>query len=164
MMPVSSTMSSMSVLATSKEERQNAISNLMYVNNAIIEQQRVALESFDLSLPQFNVLRILSANYPKPLSTAEIREKMAEKMSDTSRIVDRLITKELAQKYPSRYDRRLVDILVTKKGKGLLEIIEKKKADISASLDALSDEQVSLLNNLCEQIRYFKSNIAKAQQ
>jgi MarR family transcriptional regulator, 2-MHQ and catechol-resistance regulon repressor len=158
MLPPSTSIFPLNGVITSKQERQNVVQNLLHVNNVIIEQQRIALEAFDLSLPQFNVLRILNINYPKPLSTAEIREKMAEKMSDTSRIVDRLIAKELAQKYPSRYDRRLVDVLITKKGKGLLEMIEKKKADATASLEALTDDEIGLLNDLCEKIRSCKSS------
>jgi MarR family transcriptional regulator, 2-MHQ and catechol-resistance regulon repressor len=141
-----------------KQERRNAILLVMQVNNLIVEQQRTALEIFDLSLPQFNVLRILSNSCPKPLSTAKIREKMSDKMSDTSRIVDRLISKELAQKYPSRYDRRLVDVLITKKGKALLELIEKSKHDIDGYLDVLTDTEVDTLNEICEKLRTAKND------
>ena len=141
-----------------KNERQNAVLNIMQVNNSIVEYQRTALEAFDLSLPQFNVLRILNSSYPKPLSTAKIREQMSDKMSDTSRIVDRLISKELAQKYPSRYDRRLVDVLINKKGKSLLDLIEKSKNDIDAYLNALTDTEVDMLNEICEKLRAVKKN------
>jgi DNA-binding MarR family transcriptional regulator len=141
-----------------KQEQQNVALLVMQLNNWIVEQQRTALEAFDLSLPQFNVLRILSNSYPKPLSTAKIREKMSDKMSDTSRIVDRLISKELAQKYPSRYDRRLVDVLITKKGKGLLDLIEKSKHHVDGYLDVLSDTEVDMLNEICGKLRAAKNS------
>ncbi len=76
-------------------------------------------EPFDITQQQFNILRILRGA-GQPLSTLQIRQRMLDKMSDTSRIVDRLVKKGMVKKTICREDRRLVDILLTDKGKEII--------------------------------------------
>ena len=78
--------------------RQKAMINIIYTYGWIMERIKNFLAKEDITHQQYNILRILRGAYPAPISTLQIRERMLDKMSDTSRIVDRLITKELAQK------------------------------------------------------------------
>src|SRR5437868_2258794 len=79
---------------------------------------------------QFNILRILRGA-GKPLSTLQIRQRMLDKMSDTSRIVDRLVLKGMVKKMICPADKRLVDVFISEKGKKLLEKMDKNEAERS---------------------------------
>src|SRR6478672_7709533 len=75
--------------------KQKAMINLLYTYGWVIEKIKGFLAKEDITHQQFNILRILRGSFPKPLSTLQIRERMLDKMSDTSRIVDRLVLKKL---------------------------------------------------------------------
>ncbi len=94
-------------------EGQKAVINLIYTSNWITEHIKKVLDDQDITLQQFNILRILRGSDPQPLSTLTIRERMLDKMSDTSRIVDRLVIKGLAVKKICSTDKRLVDVNIT---------------------------------------------------
>ena len=83
---------------TFRNTRQKAMVNLLYTYGWAIEQIKNFLAQEDITHQQFNILRILRGAHPNPLSTLQIRERMLDKMSDTSRIVDRLIVKDLVKK------------------------------------------------------------------
>jgi len=78
---------------------------------------------------------------------------MLEKMSDTSRIVDRLIVKGLVKKVTCKNDRRLVDVVITDKGKKLLERLDAKQDEMDAVLSNLSEKDANLLSDLLDKIR-----------
>src|SRR4051812_47282988 len=88
-------------------EKQKAMINLLFTYGWMIEKIRDFLAEEDITHQQFNILRILRGSHPKPLSTLQIRERMLDKMSDTSRIVDRLVTKNLVKKSTCPQDKRL---------------------------------------------------------
>ena len=79
-------------------EHQKASINLLYTYGWMMERSKELFASEDITPQQFNILRILRGSHPQPLSTLQIRERMLDKMSDTSRIVDRLIVKGLVKK------------------------------------------------------------------
>ena len=89
---------------------QKSMVNLIYTYHWVVEKIKHLLSSEDITLQQYNILRILRGSFPAPLSTLQIRDRMLDKMSDTSRIVDRLVVKGLAQKNISKTDKRLVDV------------------------------------------------------
>ena len=136
-----------------RNEYQKAIINLLYTTGWIRERSRTVFESEDITAQQFNILRILRGSHPKPLSTQAIRERMLEKMSDTSRIVDRLIVKGLVKKVVCKSDRRLVDIQITEKGKKLLERIDPKEDELEEAMKNLSEKEATQLNSLLDKIR-----------
>lgn len=132
---------------------QKAAINLIYTLSWIRERTRVIFEAEDITPQQFNILRILRGSFPQPLSTLQIRERMLEKMSDTSRIVDRLIAKGLVKKLTCKNDRRLVDVIITDKGKKLLERLDTRQDEIDGVLGNLSDAEATLLSELLDKIR-----------
>ena len=136
-----------------RNEYQKASINLIYTYNWITERSREFFASEDITPQQFNILRILRGSYPLPLSTLQIRERMLDKMSDTSRIVDRLIAKGLVKKAVCKDDRRLVDIMISDKGKKLLERLDLRQDEMDNIMGNLSKKEASTLSELLDKIR-----------
>jgi len=138
--------------ASFRNEHQKAAINLIYSYNWMNEQMKPFFEGVDITSQQFNILRILRGA-GAPLSTLQIRQRMLDKMSDTSRIVDRLIAKGLVKKVVCKSDKRLVDVSITDKGKKLLEKIDKHEGEMDAILGALSEADAKTLNKLLDKLR-----------
>ena len=135
-----------------KSEYQRAVINLIFTYNWTTEKLKHIFEKEDLTMQQFNILRILRGS-EKPLSTLQIRERMLDKMSDTSRIVDRLIIKGLVKKVVCKTDKRLVDVSITEKGRKVLQKIDLQEDDMEKIIHALSENEAKTLNKLLDKIR-----------
>jgi DNA-binding MarR family transcriptional regulator len=133
--------------------RQKASINLIYTIGWMRDRTKAIFESEDITPQQFNILRILRGSFPQPLSTLQIRERMLEKMSDTSRIVDRLIAKGLVKKVTCKSDRRLVDVVIADKGKKLLERLDLRQEEMDNVLGNLSEEDANILSDLLDKMR-----------
>jgi DNA-binding MarR family transcriptional regulator len=138
--------------ASFRNEYQKAIINLIYTYNWMNEKMKKMLDKEDITAQQYNILRILRGA-GKPISTLQIRERMLDKMSDTSRIVDRLILKGLAKKTICPSDKRLVDVSISSKGKVLLEKIDLHEKDMDAIMGNLTEADAKTLNKLLDKIR-----------
>ena len=138
---------------TFRNSHQKAAINLIYTLGWMREKTNLIFEAEDITPQQFNILRILRGSFPHPLSTLQIRERMLEKMSDTSRIVDRLLTKGLVKKLTCKNDRRLVDIIISDKGKKLLERLDERQDEIDGVLSNLSEREANILSDLLDKIR-----------
>jgi DNA-binding MarR family transcriptional regulator len=134
-------------------ENQKLIINLVFTNNWLTEKIRDFLSTEDITLQQFNILRILRGSHPRPLSTLTIRERMLDKMSDTSRIVDRLVLKGLVDKKTCPSDKRLVDISITEEGKKVLATIDQKEKEMMAVIANITPEEMKILNGLLDKMR-----------
>lgn len=132
---------------------QKAAINLIYTIGWMRDRTKSIFETEDITPQQFNILRILRGAFPKPLSTLQIRERMLEKMSDTSRIVDRLIAKGLVKKLTCKADRRLVDVIITDVGQKLLERLDVRQDEIDAVLKSLTESEAEMLSNLLDKAR-----------
>lgn len=135
-----------------RNDYQKAIVNLIFTYNWVIEKNKQFFERGDITMQQYNILRILRGA-GKPLSTLQIRQRMLDKMSDTSRIVDRLLKKGLVQKVVCETDRRLVDVSITEKGAELLNHLDQHNNELDAIMGNLSDEETKMLNQLLDKIR-----------
>ena len=135
-----------------RSEYQKTVINLVYTYNWVSEQNKKFFERDDITSQQFNILRILRGA-GKPLSTLQIRQRMLDKMSDTSRIVDRLIKKGLVKKVICKSDRRLVDVSISEQGLELLEKLDLSSDEMDAILKKLSIEEAEQLNVLLDKIR-----------
>jgi MarR family 2-MHQ and catechol resistance regulon transcriptional repressor len=136
-----------------RNERHKAIVNLLFTYGWTVERLKQVVAEEDITHQQFNILRILRGNHPTPLSTLTIRERMIDKMSDTSRIVDRLLSKGLVKKVICKKDRRLVDVTITERGLRLLERLDKKQNEMDDILSNLSEKEASTLSSLLDKIR-----------
>jgi MarR family 2-MHQ and catechol resistance regulon transcriptional repressor len=135
-----------------RNEHQKAGINLIYTFNWVTEQMKNLFEKHGLTSQQFNILRILRGA-GQPLSTLQIRQRMLDKMSDTSRIVDRLVLKGLVKKVISKVDKRLVDVSITDKGKKLLAKLDAHQEEMDSVLSNLTESDAKTLNKLLDKIR-----------
>ncbi len=135
-----------------RNEFQKAGINFIYTYNWMNEKMKLFFEREDITSQQFNILRILRGA-GKPISTLQIRQRMLDKMSDTSRIVDRLLIKELVIKTTCPIDKRLVDVSISSKGRQLLEKMDGYSNDMDAIFDNLTETDARMLNNLFDKLR-----------
>ncbi|WP_425237946.1 MarR family winged helix-turn-helix transcriptional regulator [Ulvibacterium sp.] len=125
------------------------IIHFMLVNNKINEEISMALKPYDVSLQQFNVLRILRGQKGKPANLSTLNERMVTKMSNTTRLVDKLLSKGYANRKTCRSNRRKVEITITKKGEE-----ELKKMDLAMNkaerkiLQNFNQRELEQLNTL----------------
>jgi DNA-binding MarR family transcriptional regulator len=135
-----------------RNEYQKATINFIYTYNWMNEQMKLFFEPHDITSQQFNILRILRGA-GEPLSTLQIRQRMLDKMSDTSRIVDRLVKKKLVKKSICESDKRLVDVTINEKGKKLLEEMDTRSEAMDGVLKNLNEQDAKTLNGLLDKIR-----------
>ena len=136
-----------------QDEHQKAIINLMYTASWLQLRQACSFKKFALTLPQFNILRILRGQHPQPATVALLIDRMLDKTSNASRIVDRLEEKKLVTRTVCPSNRRAVDIRITPAGLGLLDEIDASgvlQATAHASLSAAEAQQ---LNELLDKMR-----------
>ncbi len=135
-----------------RNDYQKAAINIIFSANWLTENIKRFLEPEDITPQQFNILRILRGS-EKPLSTLQIRERMLDKMSDTSRIVDRLISKELVTKRVCSADRRMVDVTISEKGLKLLQKLDARSTEMDNIISSLSPSEAKTLNKLLDKMR-----------
>ena len=135
-----------------RNEFQKAAINFIYSYNWMNERMKLFFDKEDITPQQFNILRILRGA-GKPISTLQIRQRMLDKMSDTSRIVDRLLIKELVKKDTCSNDKRLVDVSITDKGKKLLEKLDANNDEMDAIFNNFSENDARNFNGLLDKLR-----------
>ncbi len=134
-------------------ERQKGLLNLIYTYNSIINEMNSYFKVHDITRQQYNVLRILRGQHPKPASINLLKERMLDKMSDTSRIVKRLEIKRLVKRNESDQDRRAVEVSITKQGLKLLEETDQTVNGFEHLLGNLDEKETLKLNELLDKIR-----------
>jgi DNA-binding MarR family transcriptional regulator len=135
-----------------RNEFQKMGINLLFTANWLNEQISKILAEEGVTQQQYNILRILRGS-ATPLSTLKIRERMLDKMSDTSRIVDRLIAKELVLKNTCEKDKRLVDITLSPKGLELVDQLDQFNDRIDALLKGINESEAKTMNQILDKIR-----------
>ena len=140
-----------------RNEFQKMGINLMYTANWLNERIGRFLMQEDITQQQYNILRILRGS-EVPLSTLQIRERMLDKMSDTSRIVDRLIVKELVEKAACKSDKRLVDITLTEKGLQLVNKLDQYNDQIDSILKSVTEAEAKTINQILDKLRSLPEN------
>lgn len=133
--------------------KEKAIVNVLYTAAWLNGQHADIMKSFGLSTQQFNVLRILRGQKGKPATIKSITERMIDKMSNASRIVDKLLAKGYVTRIPCKADKRRVDILITKEGLNLLSIVSDAVDLFTVEQDKLSEEESEQLSSLLDKLR-----------
>ncbi|GAA4369942.1 MarR family transcriptional regulator [Hymenobacter saemangeumensis] len=135
-----------------QSEHQKAYINLVYTAGWLQQQQACAFKPYGLSLPQFNILRILRGQHPLPATVALLIERMLDKTSNASRIVDKLEEKQLVTRKVCPANRRAVDIRITDAG---LELLRRIDADGTAAkyFGSLTEDELRQLNSLLDKLR-----------
>ena len=138
-----------------RNERHRAIVNLMFSSTWIRTSIKDFLAPFNLSPQQYNVLRILRGA-KRPISIRTVRERMLDKMSDASRIVNRMHRAGLVVKEARSGDRRLVDIELSALGSKVLEQVDRNAEQMDRIMDGLTDEEAGQLCDLLNKARAFQ--------
>jgi DNA-binding MarR family transcriptional regulator len=136
-----------------RNEFHKASVNLLFSASWHSNRQREVLQPFDITLQQFNVLRILRGQHPGSISTSVIKERMLDRNSDVSRIVDRLVQRDLVGKQTCPSDKRLVDVSITADGLRILELIDTHTSSHDQALGNLTEEEARMLNHLLDKMR-----------
>ncbi|GEC72700.1 MAG TPA: MarR family transcriptional regulator [Flavobacterium sp.] len=130
------------------------ILNIMYTQNILSEKFNEILKPYDLSGEQYNVLRILRGQKGNPANMCVIQERMVAKTSNTTRLVDKLLLKELVTRNVCPDNRRKIEVLITQKGLDVLsELDPKVNAHENAMTSNLNTTELEQLNTLLEKYR-----------
>jgi len=131
--------------------RQRSIIHLILVSGMIKEHIAQALKPFEVSRQQFNVLRILRGQLGQPANLSTLNERMVTKMSNTTRLVDKLLAKKYVNRCICKHNRRKIEITITPLGLEVLQQMDKEIAKVEADiLKKLSDEDLKTLNTLLD--------------
>jgi len=136
-----------------KNEYQKAVLNLIYTNYYLVDKMNDVFKKHDITRQQYNVLRILRGQHPGHASVNLIKERMLDKMSDASRIVERLRLKELITRENCIDDKRCVEVKITARGLQLLEEMQPTVDGFELLLSNLSEPETRQLNQLLDKIR-----------
>lgn len=127
--------------------------NLIYTSGWVMDHHQKIFKKFGLSNQQYNVLRILRGSLPDALSLGQIKGRMLDRMSDTSRIVERLRKSGLIKRSTNTTDRRVAKITIAEKGLALLEEMASEEGNLDIASKGLSEEEARQLNELLNKLR-----------
>ena len=128
-----------------QELRYNLLQSCSWLTNVT----RKLLKPYGITPKQFSILRNLAKNSPESASIQEVRNGLADKMSDASRLIDRLVTKGYLDKFPSDFDRRSNRVRISDSGIEILKEINARKVDMDKMVsDLLNDKEIKELNRL----------------
>ncbi len=136
-----------------ESEIQKLMINQLFTGKWVNDLISKYLKPFGLTTQQYNVLRILRGQYPKAISVNTIAIRMIDKMSNVSRLIDKLKDKELVLRTINQDDRRQVDIEITDKGLDLLKKLDDVQLEIKEHFKTLTEQEAKQLNNLLDKLR-----------
>jgi MarR family transcriptional regulator, 2-MHQ and catechol-resistance regulon repressor len=137
---------------TFKSARQKAIVNIRFTSNWMSNLQNSYMNKFDLTMPQFNILRILRGAKDF-LSVNTVKDRMIEKSPNTTRLMDKLIEKKLIERVRCEKDRRVVYVKITDLGLNVLDKIDDDFEESHLYSKKLTEEEAEQLSNLLDKIR-----------
>lgn len=135
-------------------EQEKLMINVIYSANLLNLITSRLFKPYDLSPQQYNVLRILRGQKGKSIALMDIEHRMLDKSSNVSRLVDKLISKDLVNRSVSSKDRRRIEIIITSRGKSVLKEIDVILADMNSKIKAIiSDDNAKQTNRILDQLR-----------
>lgn len=135
-----------------------AIVNIIYSGNWMMQQQQELLKPFGLTAQQYNVLRILRGQQNNPMTVLGITERMMDKMSNASRLVDKLLEKQLVLRRECPHDRRAVDVIILPAGLALLAEIDQVQMAWEKNFANISTDKLDQINEILDEIRNVFTN------
>lgn len=132
---------------------QRMMINILYTSSWLQGMQQRNFREFGLTMQQYNILRILRGQRGQPIPLNSISERMIDRMSNCSRLVEKLRQKGLVDRQASEADRRAVDVVITQKGLDLLDEVQPITDSVESSFSHLSIEDAQTLNDLLDKLR-----------
>ena len=136
-----------------EDNYHKAAINISYTAGWLSNYFKAYFDKYNITQQQFNILRILRGQYPKPATINLLKERMVDKMSDASRIVDRLIQKELVSRCTNNKDRRAVDIRINDQGLAILAKMDEEFRAKDILQTNLSEDDAAILSDLLDKLR-----------
>ncbi|MBC5991753.1 MarR family winged helix-turn-helix transcriptional regulator [Pontibacter cellulosilyticus] len=136
-----------------RNEWQKASMSILYTQGLLYNTYENFFKQFGLTFQQYNALRILRDQFPKPVSTSFLREKLLDKMSDASRLVSRLSAKGFVTVTQNPSDKRLVNILVSDTGLKVLEGLDDALPELDQKLYGITEEEAGQVAQLLQKLR-----------
>ena len=136
-----------------RNQRQKMLINLIYTYNAISSKMQEFLKTESLTMQQYNILRILRGQHPNPSTNSLVKERMLDRNSDVTRIIDRMIRDGLVSRVNCESDRRRVDITITELGLDKLKRLDAMSGQMDTIASGLSEEESAILNDMLDKLR-----------
>lgn len=136
-----------------KSEFQKLAVNIIYTHGWLMNKQSYFFDKYDLTPSQYNILRILRGQFPNPISVNLLKDRMLDKMSDTSRLVERLRKKDLVNRKICKNDRRKADVIISEKGLNLLKEIDHLDDYFTHLFKNINEEEAAGINEILDKIR-----------
>jgi DNA-binding MarR family transcriptional regulator len=136
-----------------QSEHQKAVLNILFTSNWLESNSARVLKPFEISSQQYNVLRILKGQGINAISVNNIMSRMIDKMSNASRLVEKLRKKEFIERVTCEHDRRQVDVRITETGIALLKEADKEMNKFDGMKDKITEKEAVSLSKLLEKIR-----------
>ena len=136
-----------------RNEHHKLAVNILYTHGWLVNHHAEHLKKSGITGAQFNILRILRGQYPNPASINLLKERMLDKMSDVSRLVERLLQKNLVDRKICPDDRRRVEVIITERGLNLLKEIDQKDDEFDVLFKSLDENEVKAANDLLDKMR-----------
>jgi len=136
-----------------KNEYQKMLINIFFTSGWLSSKHTCNLKPYGISTQQFNILRILRGQHPKPATVNLLIDRMLDKNSNASRLVEKLRIKKLVDRAVCPEDRRAVNVIITQKGLDLLEELDKKDGTFLNELKNLSVKEAATINALLDKLR-----------
>lgn len=136
-----------------KSEHQKMLTNILFTSGWLSSKHACSLKPYGISTQQFNILRILRGQYPKPATVNLLIDRMLDKNSNVSRLVEKLRLKKLVERSICPEDRRAVNVIITQKGLDLLAELDKQEGSFLKELKNLSEKEAETINGLLDKLR-----------
>ncbi|MBU2913083.1 MULTISPECIES: MarR family winged helix-turn-helix transcriptional regulator [Reichenbachiella] len=136
-----------------KSEFDKVVVNLMFTSNWLNQEEFYMFKPYGLTTQQYNTLRILRGQYPNAATINLIIERLLDRMSNASRIVDKLVGKGLVTREVNKKDKRAVDVKINDEGLKLLEEIDEKLYAFTARINTFTDDECRAINAFLDRFR-----------
>ncbi|WP_109616604.1 MarR family winged helix-turn-helix transcriptional regulator [Sediminitomix flava] len=136
-----------------KTPQMKAMFEILVTANAITSRHNSFLKPYNLSTQQYNILRMLRGSFPSALTIHDINDRMIDRSPNTTRMIDKLLPRDLVTRYRSDSDRRVVYVEITEKGLNLLVEIDKELGTFKKFLDNINVEEAEQLSVILTKLR-----------
>lgn len=138
---------------TFKNPFQKLTVNILFTSGWLAGLHNKSLKQFGISSQQYNILRILRGQFPTAANVSLLVERMLDKSSNVTRLLDKLVAKELVTRTSCPTDRRKFNILITEKGLALLTTLDERISEIEGIMKNISEEEAVQANEILDKLR-----------
>ncbi|MFC2124358.1 MarR family winged helix-turn-helix transcriptional regulator [Bacteroidota bacterium] len=135
-----------------KNEHHRLVINIFFTSSFLHAKHTKILKPHGLSSEQYNVLRILRGKHPEQSTVSNIQDRMLDKSSNASRLIDKLFKKDLVTREECKSDRRQMDVKITDKGLELLELLDAQVDGIHRDLEEIPEKEASMVNDILNRV------------